>query len=213
MKKFIQDSYLFIILFLIFLLKEPIYKLFTIKDNVYTPMRCSITEDEYNKLLEFNEIDLIYETDYLNTYIIYKDIYNYLNEITIRGGKDQNLKNNPVIYDNTLVGVIDKVNKNTSIVKLITNNKSKISVKINEEVGILMMDDGILTVQNISNNSNILVGDHIYTSGIGITKENIYIGTVKEIKKNTSGIEEVIIVDYQLNIKDLLYVTVIKEDL
>ncbi len=213
MKKFIQDSYLFIILFLIFLLKEPIYKLFTIKDNVYTPMRCSITEDEYNKLLEFNEIDLIYETDYLNTYIIYKDIYNYLNEITIRGGKDKDLKNNVVIYDNTLVGVIDKVNKNTSIVKLITNNKSKISVKINEEVGILMMDDGILTVQNISNNSNILVGDHIYTSGIGITKENIYIGTVKEIKKNTSGIEEVIIVDYQLNIKDLLYVTVIKEDL
>ncbi len=213
MKKFIQDSYLFIILFLIFLLKEPIYKLFTIKDNVYTPMRCSITESDYNKLLEFNEIDLIYETDYLNTYIIYKDIYNYLNEITIRGGKDKDLKNNVVIYDNTLVGVIDKVNKNTSIVKLITNNKSKISVKINEEVGILMMDDGLLTVQNISNNANILVGDRIYTSGIGITKENIYIGTVKEIKKNTSGIEEVIIVDYQLNIKDLLYVTVIKEDL
>ncbi len=213
MKKFIQDSYLFIILFLIFLLKEPIYKLFTIKDNVYTPMRCSITEDEYNKLLEFNEIDLIYETDYLNTYIIYKDIYNYLNEITIRGGQDKDLKNNVVVYDNTLVGVIDKVNKNTSIVKLITNNKSKISVKINEEVGILMMDDGLLTVQNISNNSNILVGDSIYTSGIGITKENIYIGTVKDIKKNTSGIEEVIIVDYQLNIKDLLYVTVIKEDL
>ena len=76
-----------------------------------------------------------------------------------------------------------------------------------------MMDDGLLTVQNISNNANILVGDRIYTSGIGITKENIYIGTVKEIKKNTSGIEEVIIVDYQLNIKDLLYVTVIKEDL
>ena len=213
MKKFIQDSYLFIILFLIFLLKEPIYKLFTIKDNVYTPMRCSITESDYNKLLEFNEIDLIYETDYLNTYIIYKDIYNYLNEITIRGGKDKDLKNNVVIYDNTLVGVIDKVNKNTSIVKLITNNKSKISVKINEEVGILMMDDGLLTVQNISNNSDIKVGDRIYTSGIGITKENIYIGSVKEIKKNTSGIEEVIIVDYQLNIKDLLYVTVIKEDL
>ena len=213
MKKFLKDSYLFIILFLIFLLKEPIYKLFTIKDNVYTPMRCSITEQEYNKLLEFNEIDLIYETDYLNTYIIYKDIYNYLNEITIRGGQDKDLKNNVVIYDNTLVGVIDKVNKNTSIVKLITNNKSKISVKINEEVGILMMDDGLLTVQNISNNSNILVGDPIYTSGIGITKENIYIGTVKDIKKNTSGIEEVIIVDYKLNIKDLLYVTVIKEDL
>ena len=213
MKKLFTESYLFIILFILFLIKEPLYKLFTIKDNVYTPMKCSITEDDYNKLLEFKEIDLIYESDYLNTYIIFKDIYNYLNEITIRGGEDKGLKNNVVVYDNTLVGVIDKINKNSSIVKLITNNKSKISVKINEEVGILMMDDGLLTVQNIKRDANIKVGDDIYTSGIGLTKENIYIGTVKDIKKDELGLEEIIIVDYKLNIKDLLYVTVIKEEL
>ena len=213
MKKLFTESYLFIILFILFLIKEPLYKLFTIKDNVYTPMKCSITEDDYNKLLEFKEIDLIYESDYLNTYIIFKDIYNYLNEITIRGGEDKGLKNNVVVYDNTLVGVIDKINKNSSIVKLITNNKSKISVKINEEVGILMMDDGLLTVQNIKRDANINVGDDIYTSGIGLTKENIYIGTVKDIKKDDLGLEEIIIVDYKLNIKDLLYVTVIKEEL
>ena len=46
MKKLFTESYLFIILFILFLIKEPLYKLFTIKDNVYTPMKCSITEDD-----------------------------------------------------------------------------------------------------------------------------------------------------------------------
>ena len=213
MKKFLKNNYLFLILFLLLLLKDPIYKLFTIKDNVYTPTKCTITENEYNKLLEFSEINVIYESDYLNTYIIYKDIYNYLNEITIRGGQDLELKDNPVIYDNTLVGVISKVNKNSSNVRLLTNKESKISVKIKDEVGLLEYEDGKLIIRNIPSSSNLKVGDDIYTSGIGKIKENIYIGTIKNITLDSKNIEQIIEVDYKLKIKDLLYVTVIKESL
>ena len=213
MKKFFKNNYLFLILFLLLLLKDPVYKLLTIKDNVYTPARCTITENEYNKLLEFSQINVIYESDYLNTYIIYKDIYNYLNEITIRGGKDLDLKDNPVIYDNTLVGVISKVNKNSSNVRLLTNKESKISVKINDEVGLLEYEDGKLIIRNIPSSSNLKVGDDIYTSGIGKIKENIYIGTIKNISLDSKNIEQIIEVDYKLKIKDLLYVTVIKESL
>ena len=76
MWKIIKDNYLFLFLFLILLLKEPIYNILTIKDNIYTPLRCNLEENAYNKLLEFSKIDYIYESDYLNTLIIYKDIYN-----------------------------------------------------------------------------------------------------------------------------------------
>ncbi len=213
MKKFLKENYLFLILFLLFLLKDPLYKMFTIKDNVYTPTKCAIIESDYNKLLEFSNINVIYESDYINTYIIYKDIYNYLNEITIRGGKDLELKDNPVIYDNTLVGVISKVDKNTSKVRLLTNKDSKISVKIKDQVGIIEYEDGKLIVRNIPKDNSIQIGDDIYTSGIGKIKENIYIGTVKNITLDRKNIEVKIEVSYQLKIKDLLYVTVMKESI
>lgn len=210
MKNLIKDNYLFIILFLIIILKQPIYKIFKLEKNDYTPIKCSFIESDYNKLLEFNNIDLIYESDYINSYIIYKDIYNYMNEITIRGGLDLNLNNNAVIYDNTLVGIIDKVNNNSSIIKLITNKKSKISVKINDNIGILEYKDNELIVSNISNYSDITEGDYIYTSGLGNIHENIFIGVVKSIKLDNKKIEKIISVDYKLNIKDINYVTILR---
>ncbi len=211
--KYLWQNNAFLFLFIIFILKEPIYQLFKIDDNIYTPMRCQFLEDDYNKLLEFSEINVIYESEYFNTYIIYKDIYNYMNEITIRGGKDKGLTNDPVIYDNTLIGFIYKTNKNTSIVKLITNKDSKVSVKINNEIGVLEMQNNELIVSNISNFSNITIGDNIYTSGLGYTKENIYIGTVKNIELKNKEIEKIIKVDYKLNIKDIDYVNVLKDNL
>ena len=83
MTNFIKNNYLFLVLFLLLLFKEPIYELFTIKEDEYNLTKCKITEDDYNKLLEFNEIDYIYDSKYLNSYVIYKDIYNYLEEIIL----------------------------------------------------------------------------------------------------------------------------------
>ena len=211
--KVIKENYLFLVLFIIILLKEPIYKLFTIKEDIYTPVKCANLERDYNKLLEFSSIDIIYNSEYLNTLVIYKDIYNYMNEITIRGGKDKDLSKNPVIYDNTLIGMITKVNKNSSIVTLLTNKNSKISVKINEEIGLLEYKNNELIVSNIANYSQVKVGDQIYTSGLGNIKENIYIGEVKEIELDKKNIEQIIKVDYRIDIKKIDYVTILKENI
>lgn len=211
MTKLIKENYLFLILFLLIILKEPFYKIFKLEDNIYNPLKCEFLENDYNKLLEFNEIDLVYNMEFINTYIIYKDIFDYMNEFTIRGGKNEGFINNPVVYDNTLIGVIDKVNDNSSIVKLLSNKTSQISVKINEEVGLLEYKNGKLIVSNISNYGNINIGDNIYTSGLGNIKENIYIGEVLNIELNNKNIEQIITVDYKLDIKDIDYVTVLKE--
>ena len=210
MINFFKNSYMFLIIFILILLKDPIYKLISLENNEYTPIKCKFLESDYNKLLEFNDINVIYNSKYINSYIIYKDIYNYMENITIRGGINNGFDNNPVIYDNTLVGVISKTNKNSSIVKLITNKDSKISVIINDTVGVLEYKDGKLQVNNITNYSNISIGDSIYTSGLGNIHENIYIGTVKNIILDDNGIEKNIEVDYKLNIKDIDYVTVLE---
>ena len=209
MNNFIKNNYLFLIIFLIILLKEPIYKLINIDNNTYTPLKCEFLENDYNKLLEFNNIDIIYNSKYINTYIIYKDIYDYMDEITIRGGLDKKFDNNPVIYDNTLLGIITEVYDGSSIVKLITNKKSKISVKIRDSVGVLEYINGKLEVNNISNYSDIEIGDDIYTSGFGNIYENIYIGTVKSITDKNNDIEKSVEVDYNIDIKNIDYVTVL----
>lgn len=210
MIKLLKNNYLFLVVFLLVILKEPVYRLFYLEKNIYNPTRCSFLEDDYNKLLEFNNIDYIYESDYYNSIVLYKDIYNYLNEITIRGGTSEGFKKNPVIYDNTLVGIITSSTKNTSIVQLVTNNDFRVSVKINDSIGVL---DGNLEVKNIDNYSDIKVGDRVYTSGLGNIKENIYIGEVQSIELDKKNIEKIIKIKYDLKIKDIDYVQVLKENL
>ena len=200
------------IFLILFIFKDYLYSLINIKEiPIDNCIYLKNIEKNYEELLEFSNIEINYNIDYLNSYIIYKDIYNYLKEVTILGGKDKNLKeNDPVIFNNTLVGTIKKVNKTTSIVKLITNNESILSVKINNEIGILEYDN-TLKITGISNYGNIAIGDEIYTSGFGNIPENIYIGKVKDIILDSKNIEKIIYLDYSIDLKGINYVTILKE--
>ena len=211
MKKKINRYTILIIFLMLFIFKDYLYSLINIKKiQIDNCIYLKNIEKNYEELLEFSNIEINYNLDYLNSYIIYKDIYNYLKEVTILGGKDKNLKeNDPVIFNNTLVGTIKKVNKTTSIVKLITNNESILSVKINNEIGILEYDN-TLKITGISNYGNIAIGDEIYTSGFGNIPENIYIGKVKDIILDSKNIEKIIYLDYSIDLKGINYVTILK---
>ena len=212
MKKKINRYTILIIFLMLFIFKDYLYNLINIKEiQIDNCIYLKNIEKNYEELLEFSNIEINYNIDYLNSYIIYKDIYNYLKEVTILGGKDKNLKeNDPVIFNNTLVGTIKKVNKTTSIVKLITNNESILSVKINNEIGILEYDN-TLKITGISNYGNIAIGDEIYTSGFGNIPENIYIGKVKDIILDSKNIEKIIYLDYSIDLKGINNVTILKE--
>ena len=212
MKKKIKRYTILIIFLILFIFKDYLYGLINLKKiQIDNCIYLKNIEKNYEELLEFSNIEINYNIDYLNSYIIYKDIYNYLKEVTILGGKDKNLKeNDPVIFNNTLVGTIKKVNKTTSIVKLITNNESILSVKINNEIGILEYDN-TLKIKGISNYGNIAIGDEIYTSGFGNIPEKIYIGKVKDIILDSKNIEKIIYLDYSIDLKGINYVTILKE--
>ena len=100
--------------------------------DIITENYCNNITTEYNELLNINNINYNSSLNLNISKVMYRDIYDYNNYITIYKGSNDNLvKNMAVINEFGLVGIIDKVNKNNSIVKLITNIDSNISVKIN----------------------------------------------------------------------------------
>ena len=164
--------------------------------------------DNLRNIINFKEN---YKNKTIVTKIKYRDVYSFTDTLLIYKGKNDGIKiNDIVISENGLVGKIKKVFKNTSVVELITNKYSKISVKINKSYGILKYDGKNLIVTSLtSDDDDIEKGNFIYTSGITDTIGNIYIGKVKDIIVSNSGLEKMVIVDNNSNLNDLSYLVVL----
>jgi len=205
--------------FIVFLFKESIYGLF-IKTNNLDEVNKSIEniketyyEKEYKdllkttNLLEWNSYESIYSK------VLYRDIYEFYNEITILRGSENNIKkNSAVINENGLIGTIKKVNKNSSVVSLITNTDSKISIRVNNSYGILKFSKNNLIITSINNYENIGIGNVVYTSGLGNLPANIKIGEVENIITDDLGIEQQVIVKPYVDFDNINYVAIINGD-
>lgn len=174
------------------------------QDNIY---------NNYDKVLE-KEIKEINENNAL-TYknlnltlsrVKYRDVYDFMNTLTIyKGFLDGVSVNDAVLTNNGLVGVIEKTFAHYSVVRLITNKQSNISVKINNSIGVLKFQNNKLIVSNINNYENINIGDEVYTSGLGNINEGIYVGKVKNIKLNNTEIEKIIEVSINEPLENINY--------
>ena len=215
MKNKYKDYILLIIVFLIILLSGSVSKLLIKTDNKlnYEKMEsnyCSSIEKDYNELLKSNEFLNNSILNLIISKVMFRDIYEFSDNLTIYKGSNNDIKEGmPVIDDNGLIGIISNVKKNTSIVKLITNKTTNISVKVNDSYGILKSLDGKVFVSDFSYYDNINIGDKIYTSGIGNIKGDIYIGEVIDIKLNETEIEKIVEVKLASNINKLNYLYVV----
>lgn len=158
------------------------------------------------------------KNDYYNMItcnVIKRDITWY-NTLTINKGKKDNIRVNMAVIDsNGLIGKISEVGNDYSIVELISsNNNTKISVSINDIHGILdsyNKNDNILTIKNINKNSDIKVGDKVYTNGIGgIYPAGIYIGEVIDITNDKDDLSKLLKVSTSSNYNSIRYVNVIR---
>ncbi len=199
---------LLIIIYLLFLAKDTLFGL--IPDPKFTVCnKDSYYEQVYNELLESLNIDL---PQYNITYskVITRDIYNFFDKITITKPKNINYQKGSLVVNNQgLIGIINKTKKNSSEVILLTNNKTSLSVKINNSYGILSAKDSKLYVKNIKSNQKINIGDKIYTSGLTNTPENIYIGEVKNIILDNLELEYILEVSSPVDFYNLKYVGVL----
>lgn len=163
-------------------------------------------KEELDNIKKINDIEFDDNLDIIVSRVKYRDVYEYSNTLTIFEGTKNNVNvGDAVLTNNGLVGIISKTYDYYSVVSLITNKKSNISVKINDAVGVLKMDEGKVVVTSINNYKNISIGDEIYTSGLGNLPDNIYVGKVKSVSLNDTEIEKVIEVDIKNRLDTLDY--------
>lgn len=163
-------------------------------------------KEELDNIKKINDIEFDDNLDIIVSRVKYRDVYEYSNTLTIFKGSKNNVNvGDVVLTNNGLVGIISKTYDYYSVVSLITNKKSNISVKINDAVGVLKMDEGKMVVTSINNYKNISIGDEIYTSGLGNLPDNIYVGKVKSVSLNDTEIEKVIEVDIENRLDTLDY--------
>lgn len=166
-------------------------------------------KEELDNIKKIKDIDFNDNLDIIVSRVKYRDVYEYSNTLTIFKGTKNNVNiGDAVLTNNGLVGVISKTYDYYSVVSLITNKKSNISVKINDAVGVLKLENGKLVVTSINNYKNISIGDEIYTSGLGNLPDNIYVGKVKKVSLNDTEIEKVIEVDIENRLDTLDYLFV-----
>lgn len=166
-------------------------------------------KEELDNIKKINDIEFDDNLDIIVSRVKYRDVYEYSNTLTIFKGTKNNVNvGDAVLTNNGLVGIINKTYDYYSVVSLITNKKSNISVKINDAVGVLKMKNSKLVVTSINNYKNISIGDEIYTSGLGNLPDNIYVGKVKSVSLNDTEIEKVIEVDIENRLDTLDYLFV-----
>lgn len=172
-------------------------------------------KEELDNIKKINDIEFDDNLDIIVSRVKYRDVYEYSNTLTIFKGTKNNVNvGDAVLTNNGLVGIISKTYDYYSVVSLITNKKSNISVKINDAVGVLKLENSKLVVTSINNYKNISIGDEIYTSGLGNLPDNIYVGKVKSVSLNDTEIEKVIKVDIEnrLDTLDYLFIWRINHD-
>lgn len=122
---------------------------------------------------------------------------NLYDEFIIDKGNNDNIKEGHIILnEKRLIGIVRNVEKNYSNVELLENLKSNISVRINDNYGILKNENDQLIVTGLST-KNMNIGSKVYTSGLTDIPENIYIGKVTEIINKDDTFETVAIISIE----------------
>ena len=178
-------------------------------------------EIENNDLREALEIDEKYNHfNKIYANIILRDYSNWNETFTInKGAKDGIKLKQTVISSKGLVGFVSEVTPNNSIVTTIMNPNTAVSVEIAtiNELALVkgdfdLKDKGQMKLTNIPINSELSVGEKIYTTGIGTMYEKgLVIGEIKEIVNKKNDIDRYAIVEPYTDFYALDFVAVIVE--
>ncbi len=181
----------------------------------------ALVNDKNQKIEELsNLVNINIGDDYriVNANIIVRNVGFWYQTLTLdKGYKDGILKNSMVINSSGLIGIIDKVTKHTSIVKMLTSvsDNYKVGVLINNGedsfYGILSdFKDGMFVVRGISYNKEIKKDALVTTSGLDNNFiSGIKIGKVKRVDKDDLDLEQIVYVDVAVDFNKMNYVSVV----
>lgn len=201
-----------LILYILFLSKDFIFGYVDNTDkliNVVTDEKLNYYQEEYKKMQKLLNINY-YDYNVIYSKVVLRDIYAFYKEIVIgKGSNDGIKKQDIVINDLGVIGVVNEVNKNSSVVMLLTNSDTQLSVKINDSYGMLTSVDNKIVVKNIKLDKEIKEGDLVYTSGLTNIPGNVLVGKVISVAKDNLELEYIINVESASNLQNINYVAVI----
>ena len=157
----------------------------------------------------------------INATVISRNVGYWYNNITINKGSSDGIANDMIVINSKgLVGRVYSTSKQNAVVRLITtsdtNNKISVSVShggkyIYGLINRYNYSKNVLEVEGISNTEDVLVGDYVYTSGLGgIYPSGVLIGIVDSISTDSYDLSKIINVKTVANFDDINYVAVLK---
>lgn len=192
-------------------------KVFAKEENIKLEeyLNSSLEEDnqQLKELLDLNRT--LSDFEYVNATVLYRNVSYWLDTITIDKGEQDGVRvNDSVVTKNGLIGKVVTVNKDNSVVSLLTTDDSYyVSVSVNGSNGLLYTYDKkeqALKVKGIDKKEEIKEGDAVLTNGLGgLFPKGLYIGKVKKIENDTYDLSKVVYVDVEQNFNDIAYVMVV----
>ena len=210
MKLFIKNSYLFIIFFIILLSKNFIFSLFKPKCNINYENMYTLSLEK-----EIENINIIknnnYKTFFTYGKVINNNIYKFKEEIKISCDTSNIKKNDLIIKDDYLIGIVKNVYEEYIIGLLITSKDFIITGTINNEYTVIKNIDNLLKATLIPIDKKININDKVYVSSLTGFNEKILIGYVDKINYDPNKISNNYIIKFN-NLNNLDYVVILSKD-
>lgn len=187
-----------------------------------------ISQEELKELKELKKMlklkdEKIYD-EYITADIISKDGNGFYSSFLISAGKKDGItEGSLVLSGNGLAGVVETAYENYSKVVSILDSKMSMSFRIARDENIAgiasqnldsrafeNMENDLLKAYCYETDKEILVGDIVITSGMGIYPEGIEIGEVYEMVEDNTNLLKYIKIKPYTNFNDLNKVMIIK---
>lgn len=174
-------------------------------------------EIEELKQLEaaLNYVNIKKEGTYITADVIAKDNSNWFNTFTINVGEDDGITQDYIVLNGDgLIGRVFEVGNNWSKVVAIIDDSHSISFRIMRDTKYIGVVDGngqgSFNGYLMDPNADVLTGDEIITSGLGIFPEGIQIGIVEEVIKDKNRLLKTVVVKPHVYFKNIDKVVVAK---
>ncbi|WP_250130054.1 rod shape-determining protein MreC [Jeotgalicoccus sp. WY2] len=182
--------------------------------------RLAAENEELRESLEVSS-SMAYET--VNARVISRAPDQWLESFTIdKGEKDGVEEGMAVSTSEGLIGIVTRVNGNSSFIEMISTNASQnnmsVEVRHNDEavygnIRNFDTEKDVLVVENIKSQVKLEEGDEVYTSGLtGAFPEGIVIGKVVEVENDEYGLSQNAYVQMNSDLNDVDNVFVLKRD-
>lgn len=182
--------------------------------------RLAAENEELRESLEVSS-SMAYET--VNARVISRAPDQWLESFTIDKGERDGIEEGMAVSTSEgLIGIVTRVNGNSSFIEMISTNASQnnmsVEVRHNDEavygnIRNFDTEKDVLVVENIKSQVKLEEGDEVYTSGLtGAFPEGIVIGKVVEVENDEYGLSQNAYVQMNSDLNDVDNVFVLKRD-